>query len=92
MGLLDEAIAYAKEEFTGDDMVHMQTIANYAHALAQKCGADEEIVLIAAYLHDISQPRFSGHEHNVKSAEMTAEFLKKHGYPEERIKRVTAAI
>ncbi|HIC93461.1 MAG TPA: HD domain-containing protein [Anaerolineae bacterium] len=92
MGLLDEAIAYAEEEFTGDDMAHMHAVASYARVLAQKCGADEEIVTIAAYLHDISQPSFGGHEHNVKSAEMATEFLRKRGYPEERIKRVAAAI
>lgn len=49
---------------------------------------DQEILVVAAYLHDISTALygFQGHQH--KSAEMAVEFLRELQMPEQRIRKV----
>ena len=53
---------------------------------------DSEVLIPAAYLHDISTVAHGFHEHHLKSAEMAAEFLPTLDLPAERIHKVEQAI
>lgn len=92
MSIVDEVAAYVKEIYPEADFPHIAEVVAYGQQLARETGADEEIVTIAAYFHDISRVTLGPEEHNVKSAEMAREWLSQHGYPEERIERVMVAI
>lgn len=48
---------------------------------------ETELLLLAAWLHDIGYTKGS-EQHEEKGSAMAADFLKKEGYPEERIKKV----
>lgn len=92
MSILDEVAAYAKEAYPAADFPHIVEVVTYGQQLARQMGADEEIVTVAAYFHDISRVTLGPENHNVKSAEMAREWLIQHSYPQERIERVMAAI
>lgn len=73
---------------------HIQVMHDYALALADRTGADKEIVELAAYLHDVaavllfaSLPR-----HPEEGAVWARRFLKEQAYPEDRIERVAKCI
>jgi len=92
MSLLDDVTAFAKSNYLERDWPHIIEVVTLARLLAARTGADSETVTIAAYLHDISRATLGPKNHNVKSSEMAGEWLRQHGYPEERIERVTSAI
>ena len=92
IGAHGDVAAHAHDTYPAADFPHILEVVAYAQQLAAKAAADEEIVTIAAYFHDISRATLGPEEHNVKSAEMARQWLCQHGYPEERTKRVTAAI
>ncbi len=92
MSILEKVAAYAKEAYPAADFPHIVEVVTYGQQLARQTGADEEIVTIAAYFHDLSRVTSGPEEHNVKSADMAREWLRQHGYPQERIERVMAAI
>jgi putative nucleotidyltransferase with HDIG domain len=92
MDFVEPVAAHARDTYPAGDFPHILEVVAYAHQLAAKTGADEEIVTIAAYFHDISRATMGPQEHNVKSAEMARQWLSQHGYSEERTERVAAAI
>ncbi len=53
---------------------------------------DTEVLVIAAYLHDISTVAHGFHDHQARSAAMAVEFLREHDVPTERIHKVEQAI
>src|SRR5712692_5005079 len=53
---------------------------------------DMDALIIAGYLHDISTVAHGFSDHQLKSAEMTVEFLQELDVPAERIKKVEQAI
>jgi HD superfamily phosphodiesterase len=53
---------------------------------------DQEALIIAGYLHDISTVEHGDADHHLKSAEMAAAFLRTLDVPAERINRVERAI
>src|SRR5688572_22933846 len=60
-------------------------------ALQQLPDTDTELVLLAAWLHDIGYVNtYEGHEEN--SARLAEAFLKEEGYPEDRISKVVQII
>jgi HD superfamily phosphodiesterase len=67
-------------------------VATYAHTLALTNRADDEIVILAAYFHDISSASLGPQDHNLRSAELALEWLSQRGYSKTRAKRVAAAI
>lgn len=73
---------------------HIAAVVKHGALLAERYGADKEIVLIAAWLHDIASiTDYSLYErHHIHGAEMAYDILKAYGYPEERIERVQACI
>lgn len=69
---------------------HIQYVVKNAIYLAEKYGADTEIVELGALLHDISMPSEYGpsEEHNIYGAKIAEELLSKYGYPKEKIEQV----
>ncbi|HUT15294.1 MAG TPA: HD domain-containing protein [Anaerolineae bacterium] len=92
MDIVDEAATHARKTYPDGDWPHTAEVVTYARQLARRLGADEEIVTIAAYFHDISRATMGPEDHNVKSAEMARAWLRQRGYPRERTERVAAAI
>ena len=92
MAIVQELAAYAKRTYPAGDWPHIVEVVAYGQQLAKRTGADEEIVTMAAYFHDISRASAGAEDHNVKSAEIAREWLRQRGYPAERIERVAEAI
>lgn len=73
---------------------HIAAVVQNAELLAERYGADKEIVMIAAWLHDIaSVTDYSLYEqHHIHGAEMAYHILKDYGYDEEKIPLVQECI
>lgn len=73
---------------------HIKYVVKNAVELAQKYGADVEIVELGALLHDISMPSEFGprEEHNVYGVKIAEELLTKLNYPEDRKERVKECV
>ena len=73
---------------------HIEAVVKNAKLLAEKNDADLEIVIIAAWLHDIASiTDYSLYEqHHIHGAEMAEEILKTFDYPTEKIEIVKTCI
>ncbi len=73
---------------------HIAAVVRHGALLAERYGADKEIVLIAAWLHDIASiTDYSLYElHHIHGAELAYDLLAAYGYPQDRIARVQACI
>lgn len=72
---------------------HILPVVKYAKILARKFNAYEEIVEIAALLHDIGSIKYGDVEnHHTFGVEEAERILKKFGYPQEKIEKVTHCI
>ena len=74
---------------------HIERVYRMAERLARTEGADLEIVLAAALLHDIEGSHPAGEEranHHFQSADLAAEILRGEGWPEDRIAAVQHCI
>lgn len=73
---------------------HIKAVAKNAELLAEPLGADKEVVIIAAWLHDIASiTDYSLYkEHHIHGARMAEEILKSFGYPEGKTKLVCDCI
>lgn len=73
---------------------HIETVVKNGMALAERYGADREVVAIAAWLHDIaSVTDYSLYElHHEHGARMAGELLENLGYDREKIPLVQACI
>lgn len=71
---------------------HFKSVVMYAEQLAEKRNADKEIVLLAAWLHDIASIKGEYKEHHIQGQKYAEEFLKKHNYPTERIEKIKHCI
>lgn len=73
---------------------HIAAVVRNAEILADRLGADREIVMIAAWLHDIaSVTDYSLYEqHHIHGAEMACDILRGYGYDNERIALVQGCI
>jgi uncharacterized protein len=92
MDLVAMVAVHARDTYPAGDFPHVLEVVAYAKRLAAEEGADEEIVTIAAYFHDISRATMGPEGHNVNSAAMARQWLTQQGYAAERIERVAAAI
>jgi uncharacterized protein len=71
---------------------HFKSVVMYAEQLAEKRGANKEIVLVSAWLHDIASIKGSYEDHHIVGQKYAEEFLRKNNYPEEKIKQVKHCI
>lgn len=73
---------------------HIVAVVNHAEILAEKYGADKEVVMIAAWLHDIASiTDYSLYElHHIHGAEMAYLILKEYGYDDKKISLVQRCI
>ena len=73
---------------------HIEAVVKNGVELAQRYGADREVVAIAAWLHDIASiTDYSLYEtHHEHGARMAGELLEKLGYDREKIPLVQACI
>jgi len=71
---------------------HFLAVVKYAKQLAEKRKADQEVVEIAAWLHDIGSVRGDTENHHIVGAEFAGQLLKKYNYPEDKIKAVCHCI
>lgn len=73
---------------------HIVAVVKNAEILAEEYGADKEIVMIAAWLHDIASiTDYSLYEfHHIHGAEMAYRILKEYGYDDKKISVVQKCI
>ena len=71
---------------------HFAQVVKYAKQLAREYGADEEIIEISAWLHDIGSIMVGRADHHLTGAKIAEEKLKEFGYPEEKIALVKNCI
>lgn len=73
---------------------HIKRVVYHAVNLAEKYGADVEIVELAALLHDVSMPSEYGDrsEHHIYSAEMSETLLTELNYPQDRVEKVKKCV
>lgn len=73
---------------------HIEAVVKNGELLAEKYGADKEIVMIAAWLHDIASiTDYALYEdHHIHGAVMAREILSKLSYDEEKIEIVQKCI
>ncbi len=66
---------------------HIEAVVKNAELLAEKYGADKEVVIIAAWLHDIASITDYNlyAEHHIHGVQMAKEILGKLGYDEEKV-------
>lgn len=67
---------------------HMVSVVKYAKQLARKLGADEEIVEISAWLHDITRLKGDSENHHISGPIEAEKILRELGYPQEKIDKV----
>ncbi len=71
---------------------HFVQVVQYAEKLAEELGGDKEIILIAAWLHDIGSIMYGRNDHHITSAKVAEEKLKELGYPDDKIGLVKKCI
>lgn len=73
---------------------HILNVVKYSKILALELGADEDIVEIAALLHDYASIKDASMypEHHLHGASEAERLLKERGYPTDRIERVKHCI
>ena len=69
---------------------HVKTVVTLAKKLAELTGADQDVVVAAAWLHDVRKD--TKDRHPQKGAEFAREFLPRTDFPPEKIERVAHAI
>lgn len=71
---------------------HFVPVVDYAKKLAEKMGADVEVVILAAWLHDIGSIIYGRENHHITGAEVAEKKLKELGYPDVKISMVKKCI
>jgi uncharacterized protein len=71
---------------------HFKPMTEYAEKLTDQLGGDKEIVLIAAWLHDIGSIIYGREDHHITGAKIAEKKLKELGYPDKKIKLVKKCI
>jgi uncharacterized protein len=73
-------------------LYHFTPTVKYATKLADKLGADKEVVVIAAWLHDIGSVMKGRKDHHLTGVKIAEKKLKELGYPKEKIELVKKCI
>ena len=90
--LLRAAEEHARKTYPPSDWPHISEVVDCTRRLAASACADQEIVTLAAYFHDISRATSGPESHNVLSAAIAREWLKERSYSVGRTERIAAAI
>lgn len=98
--VVQAAAQYAEEVMGGEGFRYVSAVVANCKLLAleleaqedQAFAIDTDALIIAGYLHDISTVTHGFQDHQVKSAEMAVEFLRKLEAPEEQVQRIEQAI
>lgn len=67
-------------------------MVNYAEKLADELGGDKEIILIAAWLHDIGSMIYGRKDHHITDARIAEKKLKELYFPDEKIELIKKCI
>ncbi|WP_339607722.1 Pycsar system effector family protein [uncultured Roseivirga sp.] len=100
--ILEKVASYAEKtlekeissDFVYHDLYHTTRVVKAAKMIGKESGLSEEeleIVTIAAWFHDLGYC-FGCIKHEKASAKLALEFLRKEGYPEEKITKVEGCI
>lgn len=71
---------------------HIKTVVRISKILAEKLGANVEVVEKAAWLHDVSKLIGKPNKHHLTGAKQAAKILKQEGYDNEFIEKVKHCI
>ncbi len=71
---------------------HFKDVVKYAGLLARECWANEEIVLLSAWLHDVWSIQWDYENHHIASAVVAEELLRTYFYPPEKIAKIRHCI
>ena len=71
---------------------HITSVYDYAKELAEKVGADLEIVELAALLHDIGSIIHGRKDHHITGAKIAEEKLNELNYPKDKIEEIKKCI
>jgi uncharacterized protein len=71
---------------------HFVPVVRYAGQLADELGGDKEVVVIAAWLHDIGSIIHGRKDHHITGAKIAEEKLTELGYPTDKIELVKKCI
>lgn len=87
-------ISYSDESLYGSEPFerHFKTIVEIGKKLAEKRGADLEVVEVSAWLHDVGSLKYGRKNHHITSAQIARDFLESVDYPSEKIDSVCECI
>lgn len=71
---------------------HFVPVARYAEQLADELGGDKEVILIAAWLHDIGAIIYGRKDHHITGAKIAEQKLTELEYPKEKMELVKKCI
>ncbi|MHB8904101.1 MAG: HD domain-containing protein [Patescibacteria group bacterium] len=71
---------------------HFIPVVQYVERLADELGADKEVLLLAAWLHDIGSIIYGREDHHITGAKIAENKLKELNYPSEKIELVKLCI
>ncbi len=80
-----------RDEVTGHDYYHALRVCKLAARIARQEGADPDVVIACAYLHDINRAR-DGEEHGASAAACAPGILERCGFPGAKIRLVAECI
>lgn len=71
---------------------HIIPVVNISKEMAKKLNADIQVVVISAYLHDVTKILGDRKNHHISGAEYAREFLEKYKIPNEKIELIEECI
>jgi uncharacterized protein len=71
---------------------HFEPMVKYAEQLTNEIWWDKEIILIAAWLHDVGSIIYGREDHHITWAKVASEKLKELNYPKEKIELIEKCI
>lgn len=92
--IIEKAIEFVKKtfesDFSGHDYFHTMRVFNIANTIAEKEGADQEIVGLSALLHDVDDRKLS--PETCENKTRARDFLKENGVDDEKIELICSII